>query len=94
MDHLSYYDPKASMKLYYRFDGAKWDRWINSRVQYINRLQHPEWLALFEDAGFECVSEELVRGSHGVERVHPCYSYLSDSDRDVNILKLVLRKPA
>jgi SAM-dependent methyltransferase len=53
MDHLSYYDPKASMKLYYRFDGARWDRWINSKVQYINRIQRPEWLALFEDAGFE-----------------------------------------
>jgi hypothetical protein len=65
VDHLSYYDPKAPPKLYYRFDGAVWDKWINSKVQYINRVQRPEWLSLFKEAGFACVSEDVTHGPHG-----------------------------
>ena len=44
-DHLSYFDPKARAKSYCRFDGVTWDRWLNSKTQYINRIQRPEWLS-------------------------------------------------
>jgi hypothetical protein len=93
MDHLSNFDPKSSLKLYYRFDGEVWDRWVNSKVQYINRVQRPRWLELFQQVGFELVSEDAEYGAHGIRRVHPSYSYLSQSELDTNKLILVFRKP-
>lgn len=92
-DHLSNYDLKAPAKFYYRFDGTTWDQWFNSKVQYINRLQRPEWLSLFRRAGFECVSEETVYEPHGVANVHPSYSHLTQPELDTRTLILVLRKP-
>jgi len=94
IDHLSYFDPKAPPKFYYRLDGATWDRWINSKVQYINRVQRPEWLSLFERAGFELVSEEVKNGPPGIKKIHASYSHLSEPELDTNILMLCLRKPA
>jgi SAM-dependent methyltransferase len=93
MDHLSNFDSKAPAKLYYRFDGATWDRWVNSNVQYINRVQRPKWLELFRQAGFEFVSEEAEYGTSGIASVHPSYSYLSQQELDTNKLTLVFRKP-
>ena len=93
IDHLSYYDRKAPAKLYYRFDGAVWDRWVNSKVQYINRVQRPEWLSLFREAGFDCLSEEVTRGPHGNGKVHPSYAHLSAPDLETNTLMLSFRKP-
>ena len=92
-DHLANYDPKAPAKCYYRLDGTTWDRWVNSKVQYINRVQRPEWLALFRQAGFECISEEADYEDHGIKKVHPSYSYLTQPELDTNTLKLVFRKP-
>ena len=93
MDHLANFDPKSSLKLYYRFDGEAWDRWINSKVQYINRIQRPRWVELFQQVGFELISEDAEYGAHGIRRVHPSYSYLSQSELDTNKLILVFRKP-
>jgi SAM-dependent methyltransferase len=92
-DHLSNYDPKAPAKCYYRMDGATWDRWVNSKVQYINRVQRPEWLALFRQSGFECISEEAEYEHHGITKVHPSYSHLTQLELDTNTLMLVFRKP-
>lgn len=92
-DHLANFDPKASAKCYYRLDGATWDRWVNSKVQYINRVQRPEWLALFRQAGFECISEEAEYEDHGTKKVHPSYSHLTAEELDTNTLMLVFRKP-
>ena len=93
IDHLSYYDPKAPAKLYYRFDGAVWDKWVNSKVQYINRVQRPEWLALFQEAGFDLVSEDVTHGPHGNAKVHPSYANLSSAELETNTLMLAFRKP-
>lgn len=94
IDHLSYFDPKAPPKAYYKLDGTTWDRWVNSKVQYINRVQRPEWLSLFEHAGFELVSEEVKPGPPGIKKIHASYSHLSEPELDTNILMLCLRKPA
>ena len=93
VDHLSYYDPKAPAKFYYRFDGAVWDKWVNSKVQYINRVQRPEWLSLFQDAGFESVSEDVTHGPHGIAKVHSSYANLSAAELETNTLRLAFRKP-
>ena len=102
-DHLSYFDPKARAKSYCRFDGVTWDRWLNSKTQYINRIQRPEWLSKFERAGFERVAEESVSDPEwfrrplndplGIDAVHPSYAYLTRVDLETTTLVVVLRKP-
>lgn len=92
-DHLSYYDSRAPSKLYYRFSGATWDRWINSRVQYINRVQDPEWLSVFRQAGFDLVSHDVEYESHGVPKVHSSYSYLTQTELDTSRVRMAFRKP-
>ena len=102
-DHLSYFDPKAPAKAYCRFDGPTWDRWFNSKTQYINRIQRPQWLSLFERAGFECVAEEPVsdlewrrrpiKDPLGITRVHRSYADLTQLDLQTTTLVVVLRKP-
>ena len=101
-DHLSNFDPKAPTKFYYKFDGSTWDRWFNSKVQYINRVQRPEWLTFFRRAGFELVSEDTVCGVEkgrehlrdplGIEKVHPFYANLAQLDLETRTLLLLLRK--
>lgn len=48
-----------SPKNYLRYSDRTWRRRFENRVQYINRLQRPEWLELFRRAGLEPVAEEV-----------------------------------
>ena len=103
-DHLSYFDPKARGKSYCRFDGPTWDRWLNSKTQYINRIQRPEWLSMFEDGRIRVrgggagersrvVSSTVERSARHRRRVHPSYAYLTRVDLETTTLVVVLRKP-
>jgi hypothetical protein len=57
-DHLSYYDPSASVKNYLRYSNKVWKRYFENDVQYFNRVQKPDWMQMFEDAGLELVEED------------------------------------
>ena len=48
-----------SPKHYLRYTETTWRRWYENTVQYINRLQLPEWLEIFERAGLETVDREV-----------------------------------
>ncbi len=43
-----------------RYAEKVWKRYFENDVQYFNRVQRPEWLEMFQQAGFEMVEEELV----------------------------------
>ena len=79
--------------IYYRFSGDVWERWFNSDVQYINRIQRSEWLSKFESAGLDCIYEDLIEKPHGVRTIHPSYEHLPLSDLNVTNQIVVLRKP-
>ena len=57
-DHLSYYDPKVSKKMYLTISDRTWQNVFENQVQYINRLQRSEWLELFKTAGFKLIEED------------------------------------
>jgi len=57
-NHLSYYHPKVSRKMYLTFSDRTWRNVFENRVQYINRLQRREWLELFTAAGFKLFEED------------------------------------
>jgi SAM-dependent methyltransferase len=50
-DHYSYFDSRLSVYNYLQFDDRRWKRY-NPGLQFQNRLRHPDYLALFADAGF------------------------------------------
>jgi hypothetical protein len=58
-DHLYLYDRKVCPKQYLRYSEETWRRWFQNDVQYINRIQRPEWLEVFQKAGLELVDEEV-----------------------------------
>ncbi|MEJ2864281.1 SAM-dependent methyltransferase [Actinomycetospora flava] len=57
-DHYHYFDPSMSPKHYYRYSDTTWRRWFENDVQYFNRVQRPEWRALFAGAGFGMVEDD------------------------------------
>jgi SAM-dependent methyltransferase len=92
-DHLSYFDPKMSPKYYLKHAPEVWDRYFNSTVQYINRVQRPAWDSLFEKAGFEILQREVVSEPLRGVTAHQSYKALSQADLEASLLRYVLRKP-
>ena len=54
-DHYSYFDRKLSRYHFLRYDDRAW-RWVNSPLQYQNRLRVSDDRRLVDGAGFEVVS--------------------------------------
>jgi SAM-dependent methyltransferase len=90
-DHYSYFDHSMSPKNYLRFSPVTWDRWLSSRVMYMNRVQRPEWDALFEQANFEIIACDVVDKPLRGITVHPSYG-LSAEDAQTTELRYVLRR--
>lgn len=93
-DHFWYFDPGVSRKQYCRFSDRAWNRWFENKVQYFNRVQRPEWMRLFTDAGFELVEEDSTFESLGSLRVAPQYSGLPRQDLECVVMRIVHRKPS
>ena len=92
-DHFSYFDPSSSWKNYYRFSERAWKLLFESTVQYFNRVQRPDWLALFRHAGLDLVRERMTSVEIGPIRVQPPYCDLSLEDQLCGQIRLVHRKP-
>lgn len=90
-DHYSHFDPAMSPKNYLRFAPATWDRWLNNRVMYINRIQRPDWDAMLERAKFEILECDIARQPLGDISVHPAYE-LSSEDAETTAMRYLLRK--
>jgi SAM-dependent methyltransferase len=90
-DHYFYLDSTMPPKNYLRFSPATWERWLSSRVMYINRVQRPEWDAIFKRANFEIVDCEITREPIGDITVHPSYG-LSFDDAQTMELHYILRR--
>ena len=81
VDHYHYFDPTTSPKNFYRYDDATWRRWFDNDVQYVNRVQRPQWRALFADAGFTTVLDEAVSDPTAVPgRLAAPFDTLADDD--------------
>ena len=93
-DHHAHYDRAVSPKQYLSFSDRTWGLFFDNDVQYINRLQRSDWLALFEQARFNLV-EEVVQ-AHNIEglRIHAQYQHYDHADLDCTRLTIVHRKSA
>ena len=92
-DHLAYYDRTVSPKLYLALPEWSWKAFGENGLQYMNRLQRSEWLALFRSAGFEVVNERVEVADIGRLTSAAQYRPMSPGDLPIVYLELVLRKP-
>jgi len=91
-DHLSYFDPAMPAKNYLRYSPSTWERWFNSTVQYVNRVQRRQWDSIFAQADFEIVACNVINEPLRGITVHSEYG-LSSGDAEATLLRYVLRKP-
>jgi cyclopropane fatty-acyl-phospholipid synthase-like methyltransferase len=93
-DHLTIYAPSAHPKEYLRFDKSYYNTALLSGIQYINLLQIPEWLELFEQAGFETFAMKRSGMSDiSALDVHSSWRHLSSEDLGCTIVQFLLRRP-
>jgi SAM-dependent methyltransferase len=88
-DHLRQYARSASSKQYLKYSDRHWNRWLQNDVQYINRIQRPEWIKLFENAGYVLVDEECERDKLSINKVSDTFKTFCESDLQVTWIKLV-----
>lgn len=93
IDHYHYFDGSSPAKNYYRYEDDAWRRWFESDVQYINRVQRPDWLRLFEQAGFELVEESSVEGPLIESSLASPFADLSPEDLRCEQLLVSHRRP-
>lgn len=93
VDHFYYFDTTTSPKQYYRYDDRAWQRWFDSDVQYINRIQRPEWVQLWDGAGFETVELQDVSEPLAPITLAPQYQGLTQAERECMQFRIVHRRP-
>jgi Methyltransferase domain len=91
-DHLTYYDSSVCHKYYLTYPDSIWRRVFENRVQYFNRVQRPEWMTLFENAGLELVHSEFDYIDITTMKVDRSYAHLSQEDLSCSAIRVVHRK--
>lgn len=91
-DHLRIYDRAVHGKNYLRYSDRQWRRWFDNGVQYINRLQHSDFVRLFRQGGFAVVAEEIVQSDDtSVLRIDPRWAGYDKADLDATVTRLIAR---
>jgi SAM-dependent methyltransferase len=89
-DHYAIGDPAISPYNFLRFSDDEW-RPYNNRLHFQNRLRHSDYVALFERAGLETITEEVLAPSHAA-RVELSTMSLAAQFRRYALDDLAIRK--
>jgi len=93
-DHLCIYDRAVHPKNYIRYTDRQWRWFFENQVQYVNRIQHSEWVQLFRSGGFEIVADRITeRADLAGIRVSPRFAGYSDDDLAGTVSSILIRKP-
>jgi SAM-dependent methyltransferase len=92
-DHLYQYDRTVSPKQYLQYSYRVWKQWFENDVQYINKIQRSDWLALFETAGLKLIEEQIDTEDISGLRVARDYQKYHESDVRCCGLRLLHSKP-
>ena len=92
-DHLAHGDASKSKKEYLRFSKSIFKKWLQSDLQYINRIPASTILKALDAAGFvvELAERETIALDH--LPVHADYADQSPEDRATVRLLFKARKP-
>lgn len=92
-DHLTIYAPRAHPKAYLRYSEKTWRRWFENDVQYVNRLQHSDFIKAFDAAGFAIVKEGIVASCDTADlTIAPEFQGYAKADLDAIVTRIVARK--
>lgn len=93
-DHLRIYDSAVHPKQYLRYSDAQWGLLFQNKVQYINRLQHSDYVAAFSAAGFDIIGSGIhTRCDSATLKVAERFQHYSRDDLDATVTRLGARKP-
>jgi SAM-dependent methyltransferase len=93
-DHLTLYDSTMPYnKNYLRYSHAVWRTFFQNDVQYFNRIQRPQWLKYFADAGFQLVEERSEPIDLNGFKVSSSFSQFDRNDLACLTLHVVHTKP-
>jgi hypothetical protein len=96
-DHYSYFDSRITAYNFLRYSERGW-RTYNPSLHYQNRMRHPDYMRLYESAGFEIVEDHCRVPSaddlHVIESMPLDARFSRYSSRDLGIRHshIVLRK--
>ena len=92
-DHFSYFDRSLSPYNFLRYSDSTW-RLLNSELGFQNRLRRPDYLRLFEAAGFEIVAERSrtprPKLAKTLRRIEPAPRFRGYRPEDLAVTKLDL----
>lgn len=98
-DHRAYTDRSLSLYDFLRYSQEEWDR-IQTRFDYHNRLRLPQYLEIFETAGFEVVSVGFSKVGRNSEEygkfkalvIHPDFEGYTEEEVLASAINVLLRK--
>ena len=67
-DHWSYFDNTIDAYHYLIYTNKEWT-WFNPDLNYQNRLRHADYLALYRQAGLECILESREEQPGDLDRI-------------------------
>lgn len=91
-DHYRQYAHSISNKQYLMYPKNYWKVWLHNDIQYVNRVQRPEWLQFFENAGFTLVFEECTRTAHLPKCIASDFYSFPRSDLEVVFQRIIHTK--
>jgi SAM-dependent methyltransferase len=86
-DHIQHYVPALSSKEYLRYSDWAWRCFFDSRLQYVNRLQLPEFQKAFENARFRHVECTVDEDAEILRRIHPSPKFRRFDDATLRITR-------
>lgn len=94
-DHLKIYAPSIHAKQYLQYSNSHWSKFLSNGIQYINRVQLPEWRELLSSSGLSILQESRI-GTTSLDgvKVDQIYSGIGLEDLACTVVQFVLRKPA
>lgn len=92
-DHFGYYDNSVNKKHYMKYSDKTWNLLFENEVLYFNRVQPPDWMDMFRQAGLVLVEDTGLYCDTHLVRVAEKYENLVKQDRDRTCLRVVHRKP-
>jgi SAM-dependent methyltransferase len=94
-DHLTHYAVGMPSKNYLRYPTKEWKLFFENRLQYINRVQLPEFYYYFKTAGFIEVKSDIEYDDSLLKKISPSVEFRKFSDSDLKAIRgsLVFRKP-
>jgi len=100
-DHRAHSDSSLSLYDFLKYSQKEWDN-IQTKFDYHNRLRLPNYLEIFEDAGFEILYVEYDKASDNEEKyrkfkeleIHSDFKKYTEEELSAGSINVLLRKKA